>query len=74
MTIPTARAVPRPPQPPPEPVMASRTSATPAGMRRLDPGELSRTISVVWRADEARPAVAAFRAPPREAVGRPAAC
>lgn len=52
------------------PEMVARTAATPVGMRRLEPGELRRTISVVYRAEETAPAADAFRALLRGAFGR----
>jgi DNA-binding transcriptional LysR family regulator len=55
------------------PEMVARTSATPLGTRRLDPGDLRRTISVVWRGGETGAAVDEFRALLRGAFGRPAA-
>ncbi|MFF1629731.1 LysR family transcriptional regulator [Streptomyces sp. NPDC058272] len=52
------------------PEMVAATAATPVGTRRLEPGELRRTISVVHRTAEAAPAVDAFRALLRAAFGR----
>ncbi|MEV5610088.1 LysR family transcriptional regulator [Streptomyces sp. NPDC052225] len=52
------------------PEMVARMSATPVGTRRLEPGDLRRTISMVHRADETNPAVDGFRALLRGAFGR----
>ncbi|MFE2265151.1 LysR family transcriptional regulator [Streptomyces griseosporeus] len=52
------------------PEMVARTAATPVGMRRLEAGELRRTISVAYRAEETAPAADAFRALLRGAFGR----
>ncbi|MEE1670049.1 LysR family transcriptional regulator [Streptomyces sp. WAC07094] len=54
------------------PEMVARTAATPVGSRHLEPGTLRRTISVVYRTDEAAPAADAFRALLRGAFGRAA--
>ena len=53
------------------PEMVARTTATPVGMRLLEPGDLRRTISVVHRTDRPAPAAEAFRALLRRAqIGR----
>jgi DNA-binding transcriptional LysR family regulator len=52
------------------PEMVARTAATPVGTRLLEPGDLRRTISVVYRTDETAPAADAFRALLRGAFGR----
>ncbi|MEU6092386.1 LysR family transcriptional regulator [Streptomyces sp. NPDC047085] len=52
------------------PEMVARTAVTPVGMRPLEAGRLSRTISVAYRADEVAPAADAFRALLRGAFGR----
>ncbi|NEB77966.1 LysR family transcriptional regulator [Streptomyces sp. SID14478] len=52
------------------PEMVARMSSTPLGTRKLAPGDLRRTISVVHRADEPNPAVDSFRALLRGAFAR----
>ncbi|MFJ8822424.1 LysR family transcriptional regulator [Streptomyces sp. NPDC102467] len=52
------------------PEMVARMSATPLGVRHLEPGDLRRTVSVVHRADDTNPAVDSFRALLRGAFGR----
>ncbi|GAA3029322.1 LysR family transcriptional regulator [Streptomyces glomeratus] len=54
------------------PEMVARTTATPLGVRPLEPGTLRRTISVAYRTGEAAPAADAFRALLRGAFGRAA--
>ncbi|MFE0106031.1 LysR family transcriptional regulator [Streptomyces sp. NPDC059009] len=53
------------------PEMVARTAPAPVGVRALEPGDLRRTISVVYRADEPSPAADTFRALLRSAFGRP---
>ncbi|WP_316759199.1 LysR family transcriptional regulator [Streptomyces herbicida] len=52
------------------PEMVARTAVTPVGVRPLGAGELRRTISVAFRADEVAPAADTFRALLRGAFGR----
>jgi DNA-binding transcriptional LysR family regulator len=52
------------------PEMVARTAVTPVGMRALEAGRLSRTISVAHRVDEVAPAADAFRALLRGVFGR----
>ncbi|QEV16407.1 LysR family transcriptional regulator [Streptomyces alboniger] len=54
------------------PEMVARTASTPVGMRLLDPGDLRRTISVVYRAEESNAAADSFRALLRGAFERSA--
>ncbi|MGW0737789.1 LysR family transcriptional regulator [Streptomyces sp. NPDC002851] len=52
------------------PEMVARMATTPVSTRRLDPGDLRRTISVVHRADATEPAADTLRALLRGAFGR----
>ncbi|WJV50290.1 LysR family transcriptional regulator [Streptomyces flavofungini] len=54
------------------PEMVARTTATPVGVRPLEPGDLRRTIWVCHRTDESSPAVDTFRALLRGTFGRSA--
>ncbi|MFD9910670.1 LysR family transcriptional regulator [Streptomyces sp. NPDC059063] len=52
------------------PEMVGRTAATPVGIRRLAPGDLRRTISVVHRTGDSTPGADTFRALLRGTFGR----